>query len=206
MGAHLEFHQRIARHAALHAGAALPLKPHDLAVIDPGWDVHIDGAALGQRYPPLGPDYGIQEINVQGEANVAPAHARIRTRASSATAITKARPEQIGENVPKIKSIGASTSAGMGARALTGPPSERHALVAVGVNLAAVEAALAGWVRKQIESGRGALEPLLGRAVAGAHIRVQLLGELAVRAANIVGGRASAYAECGIRVPAQGLG
>ena len=98
-----------------------------------------------------------------------------------------------------------SARARMLPRALPRPRSERHALVAIGIDLTAIEAALGGGFREKIESRGGALEAFLSLLIAGADVGMQLLGKLPVRATNLVGGSGSADAEGGIRIPTQGV-
>src|SRR5690606_10488908 len=82
---------------------------------------------------------------------------------------------------------------------------ERHALIAVCIDLAAIEALLGDGIGEQVEGRRCALEALFGGLVAWAHVRVQLFGERPVGAANIIGASGSADAEGGIWIPAQGV-
>src|SRR5690606_7087707 len=82
---------------------------------------------------------------------------------------------------------------------------ERHALIAIGIDLAAIEALFGDGIGEKIERCGRALEALFGGLIAWADVRVQLLGKRPVGAANIVGASGSADAEGGIWIPAQGV-
>src|SRR5690606_7367790 len=80
---------------------------------------------------------------------------------------------------------------------------EGRALIAVRIDLAAVEPRALLLVGQKVERGRDALEALRRRLVVRTHVRVQLLCELSVGSANVLGARRFRHAQRGIRIPAQ---
>jgi hypothetical protein len=75
----------------------------------------------------------------------------------------------------------------MRARALAGA-AKRHALITVGVDLAAIKALLCQRIGEEIESSGGPLEPLLGALIPRADIRVQFFSQRAIGAPDFVSG------------------
>ena len=73
-------------------------------------------------------------------------------------------------------------------------------LGAGGVDLAPVVAAALVGVAQNVECRLGTLEAVLGRLVAGVQVRVQLLGELASRLADIVRRGVALHAEHAVQV------
>ena len=73
------------------------------------------------------------------------------------------------------------------------------------LRVTAIEALLRHWIREKVERGRRLLEPLFRGFVVRAHVRVQLFGEIPVRAPNFIRACGPAHAEGGVWIPAQGV-
>ncbi len=116
----------------------------------------------------------------------------MQVRARPAPRLFGGATQELGEHVVALGEVAVGRMALVGMAALAGVVAivarvRRRLLRPRGVNLAGVEPPAFLWVREQIVGDAYLFEPLLGLLVAGIEVRVQLLGQLSVSRANLVG-------------------
>src|ERR1700677_1388264 len=129
----------------------------------------------------------------------------MQVRAGSAPRLLGAPAQELREQIVALRKVPVSRLALIGVAALGGVIAiiagvRRRLFRPRGVDLASVEAPSLLRVGKQIVGRGDFLEPLLGRLVARIEIRVQLLGELSVGGADLVGRSGLGDAEGFVRV------
>ena len=140
-------------------------------------------------------DFG--ELDRQTVEEIPPAPVRARLGAA---------PEQLRQFVVAVRKIGVAVTSGIGAAVIGGRiiAIERllgRPLGARRVDLAGIELFAFVFIAQQVVGGRDLLELVFGGLVAGIEIRVQLLRQLAIGAANIGGGGRRGDAENFVRIP-----
>src|ERR1700677_4339316 len=116
----------------------------------------------------------------------------MQVRAGSAPRLLGAPAQELREQIVALRKVPVSRMALIGVAALGGVIAivagiRRRLFRTRGVDLASVKAPPLLRVGKQIVGGADLLEPLLRLLVARIEIRVQLLGQLSVGGANLVG-------------------
>ena len=177
------------------AGRALALQAQHLPVRYALGDREVEHPAVRHGHPLLGARGGFQEVDLQRVAHVAAARGEGPVRLSPA----RAPPEEVGEDVAEAEVVAGPAAAGAPAerpgsarvRAL-----EAAAGLAVGVDLAAVVLLALHRIADDVVGGGDLLEPLLGGGLVDRiEIGMQLLGQLAIGAANLFVRRVARHAQ-----------
>jgi len=184
VGADVDFDQGIAGRRPFATGrAALAFQAQDLAFVDAGGDLDLDGLAVRQRQLAGGADDGVEEIDVEAVAAILAARVALGPSAERiGTSGLAAGAEVVGEDVAEIRSVGRAVAASGGAFGVAGIALLGAAFLALVVDLAGVVAGALGGVGQQFIGGRDCLEPLLGRLVAGVEVGVIGFRQLAIGA------------------------
>jgi hypothetical protein len=171
--ADLQFDQRIAGLPAPDARPALALQTQHLALDHARGHVDVQRLALGQQDPLLDPVHRLEEIDFEMVAVVHAAHVEAATGGAA---------EHVAENITELaeiirRLIAAGTSVAIVApRRLTAAPVDFTGIVPL---------ALVG-IAEDVERCGDALEFFLGRRIPRIAVRMILLRELAISAANFV--------------------
>ncbi len=184
-----DFYQCIAGGGAIEAGAALAAQAQDVAVLGAGWYAHVEGFALGQSEAAGGAGRGIDEADGQRVLHIAATHALaggspIGALAGSAEGL---REESLQIFLAEPASRGFVTF-------LTGGVAVVLPLLvyfmALGVDLAAVEAGALVLVGQQVVGRADFAEAGCGVGLAGVDVGVMLFRQLAIGGADggLIGG------------------
>ena len=179
----------IAGLAAADAWAALAFEPQRLAVGDARRNRQIERGAVRHGHALLGAEHRLQEFHLQGVTGIL----ALQAEAGTLRAARAARGEEVGEDIAEAE-IRARSVASTAASATPRPSAPRTAglafiaalRIAIGVDLAAVELPALFGVAEDLVGTGYLLEALRRSLVAGPHIRMQLLGELAERTPDVV--------------------
>ena len=182
MAGHRDLDEGVARRPITRSRQPLALQAQRLARVQPSGNRKIERATIRHRHAPATTVHGIQKVDLHAIAHVL------------ATGLAKAAPaaatEQAVEQVFECIGPAATTAAarlGAGKAAKPGPRLEMWAFIAFRVDLAAIESRAHRFVGEKVERSGQALESLSARLVIRTHVRVQLLGELAIGLANFLG-------------------
>ncbi len=210
MGGDAQLDQGVAGPAA--AWIALALQPQHLAVGRALGDGDVQRASVREGDAPLAALHRLFDAELDFGAHVAAALrlAAAEAEAGAAPAAAQDLRQDVAEfaafEVPLEAAV--ALPAALEAARERAPGAERafaraeaaHGLAPVRIDLAGVVLLALVLVAEDVERGRHLLEALLGRLVAGVLVRVQLLGQLAERLADLVGAGAPRHAEFLIKV------
>ena len=186
--ADLDLDQQVARRPSPDPGTALAPQAEHLPIARSGRHRDVQGRAVRQGQPLGRAVDRLQEVQRQPATQVPAAHPH-----AAGVAAGTGTAEKPGQQVVRIRQVREAGVARVSMRPGVGLPGEvavemrpLRPLGARGVDLAAVEARALVGVPEQVVGRRYPLEPLLGRAVARVEVRVQLPGQTAIGAADLL--------------------
>ena len=189
VGANADLDEGVTWLASPDTGTTLRLEAKHLPVGDTFRHVEIELPALGHGDALAGAEHCFHEVHVQGVAHILAAQAE-----PGAWTARSSLAEQVREDIAESE-LGPTRTATPGPSVLVGAAG-----LARGIDLAAVIGLLARWIAQDLVGRAHALESFVRADVAGIEVRMQLLGQLAVCAADLVFRRRPCQTKYGVGV------
>ena len=174
--------QRVARRATAHSGPALAFEADGVAVLDPGGDLHVQRAPVRQQHPAGGAVRGLQKSQGQRVAQIG---AGARNAEPHRRAALKWREKNSAMSSSVNRPVGACMRPGIpfaawAAAEVAIEAAARRNLMALGIDLAAIETAAFFRVGQQVVGVIEFREPLRRLLVARMQVGMVPLGEFPV--------------------------
>ncbi len=182
--------QGIASGTVSRARVSFSLQPDSLAVIDPGWNGHVDGLAVRQGKATGTTLGGLEETDLHGVAAVTASRAHACTAALAAGA-KKRREDIVGVEASESEIVESETFEGPGSGALAGSsvrvsPLMLHSFVARGIDFPAVVSTARLGIAQYLISRGDFLEPFGRAGVSRMTIGMKFLGQIAIGRLDVV--------------------